>query len=373
MKGYKSRCYPARPPTDFNKFKNHMRPSAVTSHPHAKREAILATLCFILTVILYWLLFNRTLHKVYDSYYFPNPMSFYGGLLFIASIGLVFYAAMLYNLCLIGNYLRQMHEQAPKDEDVESIFDKPAPTLTVLVPSYKEERQVIWQTLMSAALSEYPHKRVVLLIDNPPTASNDEDRQLLEVARALPQELGDEFTTQAAIYQQAAANYEARLASGAVDNLQEMEAVATLYDQVADWLESQARQFQGVIPLEEMHFDLRFFTETILLAPATLHRARAATCREERQADTAKIKHHYAVLAAVYATEFSSFERKKYSNLSHDANKAMNLNSYIRLIGHSWKEVVKNGKLRLHKCPAGRSGFFYPRRPITSIPSTPTR
>src|SRR5262245_29435334 len=45
------------------------------------------------------------------------------------------------------------------------------PRVEILVPSYREESHVIWQTLMSAALVEYPDRGVVLLLDNPPEPS----------------------------------------------------------------------------------------------------------------------------------------------------------------------------------------------------------
>ena len=41
------------------------------------------------------------------------------------------------------------------------------PTLTTIIPSYQEDERVIRTTLLSAALQEYPDKRIVLLIDDP--------------------------------------------------------------------------------------------------------------------------------------------------------------------------------------------------------------
>jgi cellulose synthase (UDP-forming) len=44
----------------------------------------------------------------------------------------------------------------------------------------------------------------------------------------------------------------------------------------------------------------------------------------------------YRRLAWTFRAEITWFERKLYASLSHDANKAMNLNSYIGLMGHSF-------------------------------------
>jgi len=42
------------------------------------------------------------------------------------------------------------------------------PSVTILVPSYKEDPAVVRKTLLSAALQDYPRRSVVLLIDDPP-------------------------------------------------------------------------------------------------------------------------------------------------------------------------------------------------------------
>ena len=54
------------------------------------------------------------------------------------------------------------------------------PSLTILVPSYKEELQVVRQTLMSAALQDWPDRRVVLLIDDPQHPSDPADLASLQ-------------------------------------------------------------------------------------------------------------------------------------------------------------------------------------------------
>lgn len=330
------------------------------SVPNAKREAALAILCLIVTLSIYWLLIDRTAHKVYDSYFFPSKVPFYGGLIFIAALCLVLYAALLYNVCLIGNYLRQIRERFPSAEEVITIFDKPAPTLTVLIPSYKEERFVIWQTMISAAVSEYPAKRVVLLIDNPPFPTSEEDRAQLAQTRALQDELQAVFTAQGNYYRHAQAEYQSRVAVGSVNAAEEQERLAALYETVAAWFDAQAQDVAAGTPVEKLHFDIKFFVETILLKPAQINRERAAACRALVDATAEQLTHHYAVLAGLFNVEFSSFERKRYINLSHDANKAMNLNSYIQLIGHSWKEVETPQGLVLEQCAAEEATFSIP-------------
>lgn len=337
-----------------------MRVNQSMSVPHAKREAALAILCLVVTLVLYGMVFDRSVHKVYDSFFFPSLVPFYGGLIFLAALFLVLYAAMLYNVCLIGNYLRQLRERVPSADEVATIFDKPAPALTILIPSYKEERQVIWQTMISAAVSEYPAKRVVLLIDNPPKPNNDADRLQLAQTRALPVELQTLFDTEAKIYRQARADYMSRAATGSLDTAQEQQRIAALYETVAAWFDAQAREVMGDATLEQMPFDMRFFVDAILLTPARLHRDRAAACRTAINPTPENLQHHYDLLTGLFQVEFASFERKHYINLSHDSNKAMNLNSYMQLIGHSWKEVETEQGLTLIECAPEEATFTVP-------------
>lgn len=328
--------------------------------PHAKREAALAILCLIVTLTFYVMLFDRSAHKVYDSFFFPNPGPFYGGLIFLVALFIVLYAALLYNVCLIGNYLRQMRERIPDPEEVATIFDKPAPTLTVLIPSYKEERVVIWQTMLSAAVSEYPAKRVVLLIDNPPSPKDEGDRRQLEQTRALPPEMQAVFSAELDYYRQAQDDYLARLAAGTLDTQEEQQRLAVMFERVADWFDAQAQEVLGGLPIEEHSFDIRFFINTILLTPAQRHRDRAAALHVAPAVKAEELSHHYARLAGLFNVEFASFERKRYVNLSHDANKAMNLNSYMQLIGHDWQEVQTAQGLELRQCAPGNATFSVP-------------
>lgn len=337
-----------------------MRHTPLMKSAHPRREAALAAGSYTLTIILYFMLGDTLLHKVYDSYFFPNLVPFYGGLIYLAALVIVFYSSSLYHLCLVGNYLRQLREKMATAEEVQTIFDHPAPRLTVLIPSYKEERVVIWQTMMSAALSEYPAKRVVLLIDNPPNPKHLADQTQLQQARALPVEMEASFAEQAAIYHQAQGEYRVRAQGGAIDLAAEAAVIASLHERVAQWLEQELLSFTGGISLAELPFDARFFVETILMAPAALHREKAQRMRDGIGCDEAAITHAYAFLAGLFTVTFSSFERKKYSNLSHDANKAMNLNSYIMLVGKAWRELPTEKGLELHECAPEDAAFQIP-------------
>jgi peptidoglycan/LPS O-acetylase OafA/YrhL len=58
--------------------------------------------------------------------------------------------------------------------------------------------------------------------------------------------------------------------------------------------------------------------------------------------------------------DITSFERKQYDNLSHAPNKAMNLNSYIGLMGRCFK-ITRTGRLsRLEECDSSTANLIVP-------------
>ena len=52
------------------------------------------------------------------------------------------------------------------------------------------------------------------------------------------------------------------------------------------------------------------------------------------------------------SSELTSFERKRYENLSHEPNKAMNLNAYLALLGQKLCQVRRDGRLWLEPADA---------------------
>src|SRR3982751_300897 len=101
-------------------------------------------------------------------------------LVFIAIIQSLIYGNFLYQFARLG-YLRRRMAHVPRSRnELESLYAGVAPSLAILVPSYKEEVSVVRKTLLSAALQDYPDRRVVLLVDNPPHSKDAGDRAALE-------------------------------------------------------------------------------------------------------------------------------------------------------------------------------------------------
>jgi hypothetical protein len=82
---------------------------------------------------------------------------------------------------------------------------------------------------------------------------------------------------------------------------------------------------------------------------------RTATLRRYQTGNRDKLSQgihsEYRYLKALFSCEISSFERKSYKNLSHEPNKAMNLNTYMGLMGKSLVEKKeKEGVLLQRGC-----------------------
>lgn len=255
--------------------------------------------------------------------------------------GYLVYGNMGYQLARIGQLQRVGAHRAAGPESHPTYADGAAPGITVLVPSYKEEISVIRQTLLSAALQDYPNKRVVLLLDDPPRPVTPEDHAALATGRSLPFELQALLKEASDHLADARAAFLARRASSPVTLADECVRLSDSFRWAAQWLETQAKRTPA-----ESHTDIWFIEQT-LTQPADLCRGQAATWfARRREAPSGPIDAllddidaAYAGLAGRFCVELDVFERKLYVNLSHEPNKAMNLNSYLGLMGRRLKLV----------------------------------
>jgi len=258
---------------------------------------------------------------------------------FVFIVGFLLYGNLIYQFTRLG-YLKRKIDHSPADiRQLRTVFKRSGRGLTVLVPSYKEEPRVIAQTLLSAALQVCPERRVVLLIDNPPNPSDREDQHLLEKTRGLTAKLEKLLVVPAKRFNKAKADFMARRV---VDCRMETRLLSVLYAEAASWFDEQARQYAATD-----HTD-RLFVEKVFSEPAKMYRdySESLIMIEDRQDKVLKpeqITLEYNRLAALFEVELCYFERKRYVNLSHEANKAMNLNSYIGLMGGRYSEV-ESGK-----------------------------
>ncbi len=327
-----------------------------------RREILFIRLCLAATVVGFLAILGSLAHYGWMAHLGSNERRVAEAVGFSVIFLYFGYCAVLYHLALIGNYKRMIAHKPATREELDAFYEAgAAPALTTIIPSYKEERSVNWATMMSAALSEYPGKNVVLLIDDPYTPKVLEDIIKLEDTRKLPGELQADFNQELAYFRTEQAAFLARTAKGELSTDFERAHLAAALDRVAAWLEAKTAEVAQGRDASEMNHADRFMRERILLAPAAAHRAHAAILRAESTPLTETyLARQYARLVGLFDVRFSSFERKKYANLSHEANKAMNLNSYIALIGKSWGEVETPDGLFLIACPAEQADFTVP-------------
>lgn len=226
------------------------------------------------------------------------------------------------------------HRRIPR-KIIDDAFERQSPTLTVIVPSYREEPRVVRQTLLSAALQEYPGIRVALLIDDPPNPETPAQAEMLAGARALPGEIEALLRPPRARFEAALAAFESTAGRRATVAPPQLLRLAGTYDEAVAWLREAAEGEEAAD-----HTDAFLVDEVLGRLASDL--ARDAQALREAAADGAKlsvtrVRQLYRRLAWIFRAEVTGFERKTFASLSHASNKATNLNSYIGLMGGRYR------------------------------------
>lgn len=336
------------PPQARQKNQDLIRPLPFVSREvmglNNHREIVITAALLLLTLAASVLFFLDVSEVLWNRIRQGDFLDTIEQILFFLIIFFLVYGNVLYQLTRWGYFQRIADHRPARLEELERLFDGVAPSLTVLIPSYKEDVDVVKRTLLSAALQYYPNKRVVLLIDDPPNPTSPEDRKGVEAMRALPGEIRHILDEIRRPLQQAYDFYLERHRTGSIDPYHEGEALAQVYQEVALWFSRLATEATLADHGEKL------LIEKVLRDSARAHQRQAQALQEktsEESLSEAEILHHYRKLAALFQVHVSSFERKKYINLSHEANKAMNLNSYIGLIGGFFREIRRNDGLHL--------------------------
>ena len=255
-----------------------------------------------------------------------TAMSAFGKAFYLTLLAGLFYCALSYQINRLGTAIRGARGAAEAGGDLERRFDAGAPAVTVLIPSYREERRVVQMTLLSAALARYPNRRIAVLIDDAVTDAaslNATEAAVEDVRRLLNQPMGY-FTSERQ-------GWLGRQAAGTAVLTDELVRLARAYRYAARWLDGLRVQMRSETVREFAHVD-EFVLEAVVWAPAD-HYRHYADRLFELELDAAAIDREYSRLATLFCTDITTFQRKRYANLSHAANKAMNLNSYIGLMG----------------------------------------
>jgi cellulose synthase (UDP-forming) len=269
------------------------------------------------------------------------------------------YGGLVYQITRVGYLRRGIRHHPASWDQLDHFRQGDMPTLTVLVPSYKEEDRVVFNTLMSVALQDYANKRVVLLIDDPPDPKTKADTHKLRAARRLPGRV-------TALLSQPKRRFEAELDAfiqrsqgRKFNHRRETARLASLYAEAANWFASQAQAHPRIDHADALYVD------QVLKWHERRHRDRARQWAV-LMADTylaltfEELLTGYQHLVALFSVVVTCFERKRYQNLSHESNKAMNLNSYIGLVGRAFQEQRVGEKLHLVEVSPWAADFSVP-------------
>lgn len=266
---------------------------------------------------------------------------------FVIVVAFLIYGGLVYGFTRLSFLQRTLAHRPRTDDTLDALLNH-APSLTILVPAYKEDECVVYQTLMSAVLQDYPNRRVVLLIDDSPHPATTADVRMLARTRMLPGRIGDQIAGLAAATKAALDDFQAPEHDQSVAPDDDKRRLTVLYRRVLDWFEQQLAE----ISVRD-HTDALFRDKILAARRAQLIQDRERWLAAWLHADNAKrnmlCEREFRRLAAVFNVQITSFERKQYVNLSHESNKAMNLNSYIGLMGGAFNKTACHSGWHLEK------------------------
>jgi cellulose synthase (UDP-forming) len=261
-------------------------------------------------------------------------------LAYLATVTLLTMSCLAYMITRLGHYERIKVHQRVQRSKIDDFIEARAPSVTVLVPSYREEERIIRQTVLSAALQEYPDLKVVLLVDDPPYPTDPEHQATLDISKAVSEQLSRELSAPFKKFNDALAKFDLET-SGDIEVHMSSEILMNLskhYDSAVIWFETERRKMSI-----DDHVD-RFFAVDVLERIATdlrmsANALRLAAVEPDALLTVSRVRQLYLRLVNIFQAEISFFERKRFASLSHEPNKAMNLNSYIGLMGGRFSRI----------------------------------
>ena len=268
-----------------------------------------------------------------------------GHLVFAIIMVFLIYGILVYLFTRLAYLARRKNHRPTPDSHLDGLWDEQAPSLTVLVPSYREEPAVVRLTLLTAALQDYPNRRVVLLIDDPPSSQDPHSYGLLGQARALPDEINALLRPAHLRMKGAEREFLLRRKLKTLDLDQELPILVDCYDEAAKFYADMENGLTENCHVRRVFRDRILSTERNRLANRSKQLRQACNRPHFLTADL--VQREYRRLVTLFSAEITSFERKRYENLSHQPSKAMNLNAYIGLMGKGFVEHSWDGRLHL--------------------------
>ena len=306
---------------------------------HALWEAAFSAAMLMVTMVAAFFI-GRDLWRVVElRHNDPGPLAWEGIFLFVISV--LLYGNVIFLVSRLGYYLRRHHHDPEPFEELVRDHWVDADSIAVLVPSYREDRRTVWQTLMSAALQHYPNKRVVLLLDDPIAPADRKSRELQAAARDMPRTIAEFLHVPRAIIQLRREAFVAGAGTTSLARASDVVHLTRLHDDLARWLREQVDS-SDMRDHTERHFDTVTYEAHAQLLEEAKRDVIARFCHQG--ITRADLLAGIDRLRDVFAAEVSVFERKRFANLSHEPSKAANLNAYIALLGRHVAERVRGNR-----------------------------
>ncbi|MCK5539052.1 MAG: glycosyltransferase, partial [Bacteroidales bacterium] len=318
--------------------KDHSR----LSKKDLKKELVITVIITLFTLILTYFYTRYLIDNFLPIYHKEaNNRYIFEYILFLVITSVLVYGSLIYEFCRLGYLIRILKFEEPDKTEVDNFLFKTNefPSIKILVPSYQEEESTIYQTLFSAATQDYPEKNVVLLIDDSPNPKNIFEKKGLELSRKIPLEIMVLLSKEKEYLLKQYQDYKGREKK---DIKKEKEYLQSNFHYVSNWFLDMANEYKI-----NSHTD-NLFVQKILIEPGKRLKKEAKSVMEVIN-DFENIELNYKKLISIFNAELSSFERKKYINLSQEPNKAMNINSYISLMGYFYNETQEEFGLFIQK------------------------
>ncbi|MCM3521418.1 glycosyltransferase family 2 protein [Curtobacterium sp. P97] len=312
------------------------------------RVAIILTVAFWLAYVVYTVI-RQFLDYGTESFRFTTEAISY-----LVVVTFLTFSALMHLVARQGAMERfASHVRVPRAELDRHFASGHEAPMTVLVPSYAEEPDVVATTLWSAALQEYPSLRVVLLVDDAPFPTDPATLDKLERTRAVADRIQAQLEVPSRRFQEALFSAEVEADAAPFASTHALRTLVEHHRWADAWLRRNAREHEVAD-----HVD-RFFHDQVLVGLADEFRL-TAEALEAAIADAVALGQDFSEvtsaralelqrrLAWTFTAELTTFERKRYVNLSDEANKAMNLNAYIGLMGgaYAFDETASGTVLR---------------------------
>lgn len=158
----------------------------------------------------------------------------------------------------------------------------------------------------------------------------------------MPAEITELLRRPALRVERSARRFLAATDQGHFEARKELSRLLDVYADLVTWAEEHAAEAPGTDHTDELFVTVTFRDHAALLRDSARLLVR---CLPTGGLGAEDLSMEYRRLSTLFRVEVTSFERKRYHNLSHEPNKAMNLNSYIGLLGKNIEGVRRGNQL----------------------------